>query len=493
MKAAVPTSASPKKSRTSSSSPSSSSSSSAAAAAAHAPHAPHFEFGGPLLGPLGILVGLPLLVLLFSCLCGEGRAWPDAQLLKELNSGGGLAAGVAAAARYAAAEVRKAASLEVLLAYVAYFLLHALLALVVPGEEREGAPLVPASGRGARLRYKLNGLRCLCIVVALFVFVQLRAPFGRYVPAGGVAHRLEQQQPALYGLEWLLDNWAALSVATTAFSFALSAFLYAFSFAPAGEGAGPKVLAEGGDTGHALYDFFIGRELNPRVAFGQLDLKFFCELRPGLCMWMLVNLGAAFRQANLNGGRVDAWMVAVLALEGFYIVDSVWNESAILTTMDITTDGFGFMLAFGDLAWVPAVYSLQARFLADQFSPLAGAADYAKLALVLSLAAAGMYVFRESNSQKDAFKSNPAAPEFKGMRIIKTPTGSSLIAGGWWGVARHVNYLGECGAAPRRAARARAPERARECVRERSLVRVRARARVCANAVFARLRRPLPL
>jgi delta14-sterol reductase len=36
-------------------------------------------------------------------------------------------------------------------------------------------------------------------------------------------------------------------------------------------------------------------------------------------------------------------------------------EKAILTTMDITTDGFGFMLAFGDLAWVPFIYSLQAR------------------------------------------------------------------------------------------------------------------------------------
>lgn len=28
--------------------------------------------------------------------------------------------------------------------------------------------------------------------------------------------------------------------------------------------------------------------------------------------------------------------------------------------MDITTDGFGFMLAFGDLSWVPFTYSLQA-------------------------------------------------------------------------------------------------------------------------------------
>lgn len=34
-----------------------------------------------------------------------------------------------------------------------------------------------------------------------------------------------------------------------------------------------------------------------------------------------------------------------------------------MTTMDITHDGFGFMLAFGDLVWVPFVYSLQAFYL----------------------------------------------------------------------------------------------------------------------------------
>jgi hypothetical protein len=48
-----------------------------------------------------------------------------------------------------------------------------------------------------------------------------------------------------------------------------------------------------------------------------------------------------------------------------YVMDGLWNETAILTTMDITTDGFGFMLAFGDIAWVPFTYSLQARYLAD--------------------------------------------------------------------------------------------------------------------------------
>ena len=55
----------------------------------------------------------------------------------------------------------------------------------------------------------------------------------------------------------------------------------------------------------------------------------------------------------------------VCAFHLLYVVDGLWYEPAILTTMDITTDGFGFMLAFGDIAWVPFTYCLQARYLAD--------------------------------------------------------------------------------------------------------------------------------
>ena len=53
------------------------------------------------------------------------------------------------------------------------------------------------------------------------------------------------------------------------------------------------MLAKGGNTGNALYDFFIGRELNPRV-FG-LDLKYFNELRPGLLQWGIYNIAFAYK------------------------------------------------------------------------------------------------------------------------------------------------------------------------------------------------------
>lgn len=59
-------------------------------------------------------------------------------------------------------------------------------------------------------------------------------------------------------LGWVYDNYVPLITASVLFSAALSAYLYAASFA---KGA---LLAAGGSTGYRLYDFFMGR-----VGFGR--------------------------------------------------------------------------------------------------------------------------------------------------------------------------------------------------------------------------------
>ncbi len=68
--------------------------------------------------------------------------------------------------------------------------------------------------------------------------------------------------------------------------------------------------------------------------------------------------------------------------------------------MDITTDGFGFMLAVGDLAWVPFVYSLQARYLVFnqiELGPI-------NTALIVLVNLAGYYIFRAANGEKNDFR-----------------------------------------------------------------------------------------
>jgi delta14-sterol reductase len=68
--------------------------------------------------------------------------------------------------------------------------------------------------------------------------------------------------------------------------------------------------------------------------------------------------------------------------------------------MDITTDGFGFMLAFGNLTWVPFVFGLQARYLAFlpvHLGPL-------KAAAIVAVNLLGIWIFRASNDEKFHFR-----------------------------------------------------------------------------------------
>ncbi|PNH08002.1 cAMP-dependent protein kinase regulatory subunit [Tetrabaena socialis] len=71
------------------------------------------------------------------------------------------------------------------------------------------------------------------------------------------------------------------------------------------------------------YDFWMGRELNPRLLRGAFDLKEFCELYPGLIGWALVNLGMAHKQLAVQGS-VSTSMVLVNAFQLYYVADSLW-------------------------------------------------------------------------------------------------------------------------------------------------------------------------
>ncbi|KAG8707710.1 erg24, C-14 sterol reductase [Ceratobasidium sp. 423] len=196
-----------------------------------------------------------------------------------------------------------------------------------------------------------------------------------------------------------------------------------------------RLLALGGNTGNVIYDWFIGRELNPSI--GSFDIKSFVEIRPGLILWFMINLSSACKQLTHRGTwyPTDSMMLVVL-FQGVYIVDALYNERAILTTMDITTDGFGFMLSFGSLAWVPLTYSLQARYLA--FNHVELGSFWTSVIFVIH--ALGYWIFRGSNNEKNDFRNgrNP-----KNLTSFKTERGTRLLTSGWWGMCQHPNYLGD--------------------------------------------------
>jgi delta14-sterol reductase len=217
--------------------------------------------------------------------------------------------------------------------------------------------------------------------------------------------------------------------------------VYVRSFSVKAGNVEHRELAAGGHSGNMLYDWFIGRELNPRVTIpvlGEIDIKEFCELRPGLLGWILLDFAFVAHQYKTYGFVTDS-IALITGFQVLYVLDAVWMEPAILTTMDITTDGFGFMLAFGDLVWVPFIYSLQARYLSVYPFSLGiyGPAG------VLGALGIGYYIFRGSNNEKNRFRNDPTDPRVAHLKYIETKSGSKLLISGWWGTARHINYFGD--------------------------------------------------
>jgi len=197
-----------------------------------------------------------------------------------------------------------------------------------------------------------------------------------------------------------------------------------------------KGLAPGGNTGNVIYDFFMGHQLNPR--WGKFDFKFFFEVRPGLIGWVMINFCMAAKEYQ-KYGEVSTAMLLVCIFHFIYVADCLFYESSILSTLDIIDEGFGFMLAFGDISWVPVIYSLQARYLVDNPVKL----PWTTTTAIVILFVIGYAIFRGANSQKDRFRTDPNSDEFRDAETILTPSGRRLLASGWWGLARHPNYLGD--------------------------------------------------
>jgi Delta14-sterol reductase len=240
---------------------------------------------------------------------------------------------------------------------------------------------------------------------------------------------------------FIYDNYLQLLTASIGISYAIAFFVYirSFSFTPGKDRL--RELAAGGDSGNKIYDWFIGRELNPRVTLpilGTIDLKVFCELRPGMLGWVLLDLAFVAHQYKSYGYVTDS-ILLITIFQSVYVFDALWMEPAILTTMDITTDGFGFMLAFGDLVWVPFIYSLQTRYLSVYPLQL-GLSGTLGVVIVQGV---GYFIFRAANNQKNRFRTNPNDPRISHLRYIETKSGSKLLVTGWWGTARHINYLGD--------------------------------------------------
>src|SRR5690606_28713599 len=114
------------------------------------------------------------------------------------------------------------------------------------------------------------------------------------------------------------------------------------------------------------------------------------------------------------------------------------KEEFMLSTWDVLSENFGFMLVWGDLVYVPFLYSLPGWWIVTDTEPFSAF----EVALLVAFHLASLYVFREANWQKERYKRNREAPIW-GKR--PETIGGRLLVSGFWGLGRKINYTGELG------------------------------------------------
>ncbi|KAF9221728.1 ERG4/ERG24 ergosterol biosynthesis protein [Gyrodon lividus] len=365
------------------------------------PRTTTYEFLGPP-GAFLITIGVPIMtyLLYFGCSEAAGACPPSYVLTPSL---------LVERVQQAVSDKQWWMGLwdtEAALIYLAWYVFCVVAWAVLPGDWVDGVTM----RNGQKKKYKINAFSTFLLALGITTGYIMR-----YGPQS---------------FTFLYEKWVGFVTASLVMSVVQGLAVYAASFR---KGA---LLALGGNSGNPIYDFYIGRELNPSI--GSFDVKSFNELRPGLILWVLIDISMVCEQAMRRSGweNVTWSMWLVLAFQAFYVADGLYNEPAIFTTMDITTDGFGFMLSVGDLTWVPFVYSLQARYLV--FKPVE--LRLASTVGILGVNALGYWIFRAANGEKNDFRNgrNP-----KNLKYFTTEKGSKLLTSGWWGRSRHPNYFGD--------------------------------------------------
>jgi delta14-sterol reductase len=277
-----------------------------------------------------------------------------------------------------------------------------VLNLVVPGRWLDG---YVRDAAGAPLRYHLNGLPVLVLVVAGYVAA---------ANAGLIAWDV------FYTHRW----GAAIGACVIGLVFTLAIVL------PAPPTPGTSLAA----------DLYLGRRENPRWLGGRLDAKMFLYL-VGAVMLELNVLSFAAHHVLTHPGAVSPGVVLHAGLFTFFLIDYLTFERVHLYTYDLFAERVGFKLGWGCLVFYPYFYCVGLWSVADLPDPGTPAPLLVLYAVVFFT---GWGLSRGANLQKFLFKTRPSAALFGVIapRFVEGD-GKRLLCSGFWRVSRHVNYLGE--------------------------------------------------
>jgi protein-S-isoprenylcysteine O-methyltransferase Ste14 len=281
-----------------------------------------------------------------------------------------------------------------------YILLFALNALV-PGRWVTGYVTKPNSDE--KLRYRLNGLWVLFLTVGAWA---------------GLCYGGIMDWEWFYNVRWY--SLAGGVVFGLVFAFAI-------------------VLPNPAVRKSFLADFFFGRLENPQLWGGRIDAKMWLYL-VGAVLLALNILSFAVHHYLLYGAQASMGIFVSTGLLCFFLTEYLNFEEVHLYTYDFFAERVGFKLGWGCTAFYPFFYSI----------PIWSTVDLPALQLpIWYLVLSGVVFFggwslaRGANMQKYFFKKDPKR-SFLGIKPETITDGKRiLLVNGYWGLSRHINYLGE--------------------------------------------------
>ena len=189
-----------------------------------------------------------------------------------------------------------------------------------------------------------------------------------------------------------------------------------------------------------LADLYLGRRINPRLFGDRADAKMVLYL-VGAILLELNLLSFAAHHVLSYPADPSPGVVLYVALLSWFVCDYLLFERVHLYTYDLFAERVGFKLVWGCLFWYPYFYVVGLWSVAHLPNPQVPTWLLVVSALIFF---AGWTLARGANMQKFVFKRDPEKV-FLGWIAPKTITDGerSVLCSGFWGVSRHVNYLGE--------------------------------------------------
>lgn len=283
-----------------------------------------------------------------------------------------------------------------LIAYAVITLLH----VVIPAKRRQG--YVTNDATGEVYTYRTNGR----FVLAASILLWFLLGYSGIVP-----------YTWLYETRW----WGLIGALAIGLAFAL---IIVLRYPSTGKSFGA--------------DLWFGRAKDVQISNGFVDAKVWLYLVGAVLLQLNVLSFAAYHLKNVE--PINPGFVLGCAMLTWFCAEYLIFERVHLWTYDFIAERVGFKLGFGCLAFYPYFYSVALWFTAALPDP--GLPVWLTV-LIGVLFLTGWVLTRGSNMQKFLFK---IAPHQTFLWITPEAISDgkrSLLVNGFWGVSRHVNYLGE--------------------------------------------------